>query len=225
MRSPSKGIAVGATPYSSCPSSLPWISAKPRPSLRKGIRQPQFEDRRLPEPASLSSRRAPAKKKFDPAAVVAIDALPTVKGLVAAAKSRPSIRASIGARWMRPLRRSATWLASNDTATLESHHGHLALDLTVGAIQLQRRCQRLRVRAQPSLGGQSQILRARADGAVRFWSTTAARPSASLSQPVMSARRDRQAHEREMEWRRLGRTCPTVRASSSLPASAVASAR
>jgi hypothetical protein len=112
-----EGIAVGATPYSSCPSSLPWINANLAPAYQKEVAN--LNAKIGGYPASIPFLQASTcQKKFVPAAVVDIDALPTVKGLIAAAKAGPLFVLNWG-----PMDETASaisyLLAANDAATLD----------------------------------------------------------------------------------------------------------
>ena len=134
--------------------------------------------------------------------MVDIDALPTVKGLVAAAKAGPLFVLNWG-----PMDETASaisyLLATNDTATLDritvishwtSPSGQYNCNVDANACAyVHAKHRRAKSNSMSSVPWGSPV-----------WSTTAAKPREP--QPTRDVReRDRQAHEREMEWRRLAR--------------------
>jgi hypothetical protein len=112
-----EGFAVGATPYSSCVSSLAWINGNVVPVYQKEVAN--LNAKIGGYPSSLPFLQASTcQKKFDPAAVVDINALPTVKALIDAAKAGPLFVLNWG-----PMDETASaishLLATNDAATLD----------------------------------------------------------------------------------------------------------
>jgi len=110
-------IVVGATPFSSCPSALPWINANVVPAYEKEVGH--LNAKIGGYPATLPFLQASTcQKKFDPAAAVDLGALPTVKGLIDAAKAGPLFVLNWG-----PMNETASaikyLLTAGDTATLD----------------------------------------------------------------------------------------------------------
>jgi hypothetical protein len=112
-----EGFVVGATPYSSCVSSLAWVKTALLPVYLKEIANLEIKiggySNNLP-----FLQASTCQKKFDPSATVDVDALPTVRSLIDAAKTGPLFVLNWG-----PMDETASaisgLLATGDTATLD----------------------------------------------------------------------------------------------------------
>jgi hypothetical protein len=113
-----QGVVVGATPFTSCHSSIAWINANATPAYEKEVANLNARIGGYP-PVIPFLEASTCGHKFDPMASVNLDSLATVKSLIDAAKAGPVVILN----WS-PMTETASaiqyLLSQKDTGTLDN---------------------------------------------------------------------------------------------------------